>query len=45
MIEFAINSEMQRGTICVLRSIAGKFKALAIPQKDYREWVGCFSLL
>ena len=45
MIDFTTNSELTRGTICVLRSIGGKFKALSIPQKDYREWLGCFSLL
>ena len=45
MIDFTTNAELTRGTICVLRSIGGKLKALAIPQKDYREWIGCFSLL
>ena len=32
-------------TICVLRQCQGVYMALAIPQNQYKEWLGCFSLL
>lgn len=34
-----------RGTVCVLREVQGQLVALAIPQNQYREWVGCFSII
>lgn len=34
-----------RGTICVLRESQGEVLALAVPQHQYREWLGCFSVL
>jgi hypothetical protein len=33
------------GTVCVLREVHGELVALAIPQNQYREWVGCFSII
>jgi len=36
----------QRGTICVERKVQGTTMWLAIQnQANYREWVGCFSIL
>ena len=37
--------DFPRGTICVLRSFGNLNIPLAIPQAQYAEWVGCFSLL
>ena len=34
-----------RGTICVLRETEGFLVPLAIPQGEYAEWEGCFSIL
>jgi hypothetical protein len=39
------NAGHPRGTICVIRYIAGTPQALAVPNHHYREYVGCFSLL
>lgn len=32
-------------TVCVLRQCQDSYMALAIPQNQYKEWLGCFSLL
>jgi hypothetical protein len=36
---------LDKKTICVLRQCQGTYMALAIPQNQYKEWLGCFSLL
>lgn len=35
----------KRGTICVIRSVNGVLETLAIPQHQYKEWAGCFSVI
>lgn len=37
--------DFPRGTICVLREVGSITIPLAIPQSQYAEWAGCFSLL
>ena len=31
-----------RGCIYVERMVCGSWCWLSIPQRDYREWIGCF---
>jgi hypothetical protein len=45
MQAFYVHPEHVRGTIFVLRQVAGTWVALAIPQHHYREYAGCFSLI
>lgn len=36
----------KRGTICVERMVQGRLEWLPLlNQRQYREWVGCFSLI
>lgn len=38
--------EMNKGTICVARSVSGEVQWLRLdPQWHYKEWSGCFSLI
>ena len=37
--------DFPRGTICVLRSLGSILIPLAVPQGQYAEWEGCFSIL
>lgn len=35
-----------RGDICVAREVNGRWVVLRLErQRDYREWVGCFSII
>lgn len=41
-----VNSNLIRGTICVIRSVSGKDTVLALEnQRSYPEWSGCFSII
>lgn len=34
----------KKGIICVERSVNGNVEWLAVPQHQYKEWAGCFSI-
>jgi hypothetical protein len=38
-------TELQRGLIYVIRRVNGVDTPLTIPQRQYTEWLGCFSAI